>query len=397
MCRIAIVLLISLAYAIHCHQISDEGRQLTPATANMGSNRECTALSSEEWFTSERVMLQHVSMDNKKIHALVEGSSSMLDMQGFASADPVSDVSASITQHLEADQEILSSTRTASVLADVPASIRQLATELFNETQSEFILSKAVVQKAQLNGKTFTLHAYSGDDALQRLPDEFAGNVYNVNSLLSENGSNPVIDIGANLGSFSIAAYGVNPKLRILALEPMPITYLFLRWNLEANGVPILTESEFYSGRTGVLAMNSGATADGRAINLQYDPAKSENAVTSASGAGSNIPPGAVMTGHEVGKTAPSLNVAKFCQDMGISALTFFKIDCEGCEHEVVPTVLDLLNSSKHVAGEVHPCLETHACFYPQEVVSSTVNYLCEFGHCCIPPGATISEACSSP
>mmetsp|Transcript_12321 Transcript_12321/g.23049 ORF Transcript_12321/g.23049 Transcript_12321/m.23049 type:complete len:371 (+) Transcript_12321:130-1242(+) len=370
MCRIAVVVLTSLAYAIHGHQTSQEEESIG----------ECAVLSSEERFRSERVMLQHVQKDKKKVQALVERNAILLDMQEHASADPQPDASAALP------------------LVDVPASIVQLATELFNETQSKEVLSKAVVKKARLNGKTFTLHAYSGDDALQRLPDEFAGDVYGVSRLLSESGSDPVIDIGANLGSFSIAAYNLNPKLRILALEPMPVTYLFLRWNLEANGVPVLTENEFYYGWTpGVLAMNSGATADGRTINLQYDPAKSENAVTSASGAGSNIPPGAVMTGHEVGKTALSVNVAKWCQDMGVSALTFFKIDCEGCEHEVVPTVLELLKDSKHVAGEVHPCLETHACFYPPEVVSSTVNFLCDVGHCCTPPGATTSQACSSP
>ena len=73
-----------------------------------------------------------------------------------------------------------------------------------------------------------------------------------------------IVDVGCNLGDFSIAAWQHNPDLHILCLEPMPVTYLYLRWNLHANGVALLTPAKFGApGQPGgVLALQAAATAD---------------------------------------------------------------------------------------------------------------------------------------
>eukprot|EP00928_Gymnodinium_smaydae_P066131 TRINITY_DN49190_c0_g1_i1.p1 TRINITY_DN49190_c0_g1~~TRINITY_DN49190_c0_g1_i1.p1 ORF type:complete len:314 (+),score=40.50 TRINITY_DN49190_c0_g1_i1:26-967(+) len=285
-----------------------------------------------------------------------------------------------------------------------PRSIEQLATELFGESRGKDILSKAIHSTTKVNGKSVTLFAYGGDDAVYRLPAEFASNVYGVNSLKDETGEYPLMDVGANLGTFSLAAHAVNPKLKIIALEPMPITYLFLRWNLEANGVPSLTREQFYqkynkssSQSGGVLALNAGATADARDIDIMYDPRKSENAVTSASAFEGKIPQHSdVSTGHEIKQTIKSLDVAKYLSELGVKRLAFFKIDCEGCEHEVAPTLSGVLKNSRRVGGEIHPCMQGMSCVYPAEVVSRTRDLFCKIGGCCTPQGATGSATCTS-
>ena len=48
----------------------------------------------------------------------------------------------------------------------------------------------------------------------------------------------------------------------------MPVTFVFLTWNLLANRVPLLTPAAFGSQRAqgGVLALNAAVTADGRDV-----------------------------------------------------------------------------------------------------------------------------------
>tara|TARA_B110001452_G_C15188608_1_gene412754 strand:+ start:698 stop:979 length:282 start_codon:yes stop_codon:yes gene_type:complete len=70
-----------------------------------------------------------------------------------------------------------------------------------------------------------------------------------------------VIDIGANLGDFSIAASKIFPSSLVIAIEPNPITYFFLLWNLHLNGVRPKTtfslEATPGQSSTGVMALHA--------------------------------------------------------------------------------------------------------------------------------------------
>lgn len=44
-----------------------------------------------------------------------------------------------------------------------------------------------------------------------------------------------MVDVGANLGDQSIAAHLWDPGLQVLAIEPVPLTFLFLLLNLHLN------------------------------------------------------------------------------------------------------------------------------------------------------------------
>ena len=65
------------------------------------------------------------------------------------------------------------------------------------------------------------------------------------------------IDIGANLGTYSIALALANPDAVGLALEPNPVTFAFLQRNLEANGV-----------RQRVRPVHAGVSEDGRPLSM---------------------------------------------------------------------------------------------------------------------------------
>jgi len=282
--------------------------------------------------------------------------------------------------------------------ASIPADVKQLADKWWG-AKSDGVLSRIVEKDVYFHERTVKLHAIAGDDALSHVASEvFQRDVYGLyHSLASLDGKDPIVDVGANIGTFSIAAYLANPKMRILAVEPMPITYLCLMLNLKANGIPILTKEQFAHGtQGGVYAVPMGATADGRLIDIMYDPMLSKNAITNASTATRIVPQHTdVTTGNELRARIGSLNIARSLREMGIEKLSFFKIDCEGCEHEVVPTLGMVLQNSKYVASEVHPCLPGISCNYPPSAVSKTRTILCNV-HCCTHQGARGSQTCNS-
>jgi hypothetical protein len=101
-----------------------------------------------------------------------------------------------------------------------------------------------------------------------------------------------IVDIGANLGSFAVLSHIMNPTATIVSLEPNPLTYIFQRWNLILNCVPLLQEISSADGHRnqGVMSILSAATLDGRDVTVEYNVYKSENAITSASSQNGQLP-----------------------------------------------------------------------------------------------------------
>ena len=124
----------------------------------------------------------------------------------------------------------------------------------------------------------------------------------------------------------------------ILAVEPMPVTFVYLRWNLLANQIPLLAPEDFRSSRRtprgGVLPINAGATSDGRDISIEYSPSFSGFGTTSASAFDYKIPN---FIGIHAGVarrdlerlTRRSLNVTGWLHAHDIDRLAFLKMDCE--------------------------------------------------------------------
>ena len=141
-----------------------------------------------------------------------------------------------------------------------------------------------------------------------------------------------------------------NPRLHILCVEPMPVTYVFLRWNLLANSVPRLTEEAFgrpaQGGVGGVLALQSAVTADGRPVTVDYSPVMSGFGVTSASAQSGTIGSfrlPVTRAGHAAATTRAtvgSLELEAYLQARGVRRLRMLKMDCEGCEFTLARDVM---------------------------------------------------------
>lgn len=240
---------------------------------------------------------------------------------------------------------------------EVPPSVRALGVSLFGTQKLGALLR-------QSRANTFTwAHGNVTLYALQRDHTEFCtGLSYDFRGGIAPGAT--VLDIGGNIGDTAIQMNALNPRANIIALEPVPISFFFLRWNLEANRVPLLQRSDFEGAadgeshpRGGVLPLHAGATADGRNISLNVNTRFTKNARA--------VEPGRAdqsafhSTTWEIPKLLDTFRIRE--------RLPLLKIDCEGCEAEVLPALQSsgAIERVDRIVGEVHaPAAKTRVPSY---------------------------------
>ena len=86
-----------------------------------------------------------------------------------------------------------------------------------------------------------------------------------------------IVDVGGNIGDTALMAClrpGFSDSgIQVLSLEPVPLQYFYLRWNLWKNGVKILELDSWGSSPgsnrpAGVVALNAGLSSDGKPFEM---------------------------------------------------------------------------------------------------------------------------------
>ena len=182
------------------------------------------------------------------------------------------------------------------------------------------------------------------------------------------------VDVGANLGLLSIAMALANPSASGVAYEPNPIVYAFLRHNIEANGL---------AGR--VRAVNAGISSDGRQLvmprcvvaqrtgsqmastqwvngrtsQLCFSPACHRKALDTAQCMKEDprvVPVPSVTLSSALEAGVAMRGGAMLSTRASRAGLNLLKVDCEGCEHEIMDRIRDARESGAvlRVTGECH-------------------------------------------
>ena len=140
-----------------------------------------------------------------------------------------------------------------------------------------------------------------------------------------------------------------------------------LRWNLIANNVPLLEHH-----RCGVRALNLAASRDGRNITMLLGY-RAMNAVVEG---GTRPPEAGRIRRYEVGSTTleglldrhvslPAVHASEdtpaisVVEDSTAPIVQLLKLDCEGCESEVVAELQErpaLVSRIVAITGELHGC-----------------------------------------
>jgi len=245
----------------------------------------------------------------------------------------------------------------------LPPALHDLGVKTFG---SEEALLKAVTESTVQNigfaGIPMAMHFAAGDDAVVRLGlGVEAGNEYGLETLLSlresEHAMLNMVDIGGNYGAVTIAMYKKFPgMLRAVMVEASPVTYFFMRWNMMSNGVDYLTKEEFQQDphRPGVVAlMGAVADEDGKDLTMCLQPGSSMNAYSADASKemhGVDCDCSVATCAKVPGVGAATLLDGYF----GKAPISLLKMDCEGCEVEVLPVLARKSDRIKRFVGELH-------------------------------------------
>ena len=216
-----------------------------------------------------------------------------------------------------------------------------------------------------------------------------------------------MLDLGANLGIITVAAHAFNqldnnltwprkrPAHRCLqgvALEPVPLTFALLRRNLRLNSIAELSIEQLRHNTSacGVLPLNLATTHDRRAVRMvlgsrSMSAHEAGGVLADAVTGGGAQGPASLRSRPRQMRPVQSLTLrealALFDADdhrgggprkkAGVSAavplVQLVKLDCEGCEHDVVRELSDDAADGGHrlasrvltIAGELHGCAST--------------------------------------
>lgn len=144
-----------------------------------------------------------------------------------------------------------------------------------------------------------------------------------------------VVDIGAGIGEFAISVAKEHPGCRVYAVEPSPASFGLLQENLRLNMVDNVMAFQVAVGsKSGKMLLATMGEA------VQYTTTR------------------CATVGGTTAIEVQSLSLDELFRLNGIERCDFLKMDCEGCEFEV------LLNSDPMVLERInHICLEYHDGF----------------------------------
>ena len=142
-----------------------------------------------------------------------------------------------------------------------------------------------------------------------------------------------VVDVGANIGAFSVLAATAAPLARVYSYEPSADTCELLTSNLELNGLAsrVVVHQRALAGRPGPVTL--------------YAPEPSALRSTRVGRAG----PGHPTT------TVAAVTLAQAFADNALDRCDFLKMDCEGAEYEILAACpADLFTRIDRIALEFH-------------------------------------------
>jgi FkbM family methyltransferase len=175
------------------------------------------------------------------------------------------------------------------------------------------------------------LHGGSRDSPAFLFLEVFANGCYR--RMLPRTISGVAIDIGANIGAFTLDMAWRHPSLTMHAYEPDPETCDQLRENIAANGLAgrVRIWNEAIAGTAGTLRL---WRSDGSIAASAY----------------------AVETARGTAVDVPAVTLATAIERAG-GRITLLKMDCEGAEAEILEAGGPVLDALDWIVAEYHTAL----------------------------------------
>lgn len=144
-----------------------------------------------------------------------------------------------------------------------------------------------------------------------------------------------VVDVGANIGTFTVLAGKTFPRAKVIAFEPALQTFKLLRSNLELNKIE------------NVVCVRAAISNHSGSTSFWSYP---------ASGLGS------LFSSREGGRpeSVQMLTLRQVFSRYHITTCDLLKLDCEGAEYDILSTDKQVLKQVKNVVLEYHDELTDH-------------------------------------
>lgn len=176
-----------------------------------------------------------------------------------------------------------------------------------------------MIRTVTINGKEWHFSDHGNARSVELIANELNQDCYGI-SRFTFKGDEMVVDIGANVGMFSIPLAVEHPDVHFMLFEPFPQTYPHLIDNLAryelSNAVPF----------------SLAVTADDREIHMQCNLADMTGGATAC-----------LKNQALPGSTAckvPAVSIHRIFR-MVQEHRILMKIDCEGMEHEILHAMTD--------------------------------------------------------
>ncbi|MBI4993003.1 MAG: FkbM family methyltransferase [Candidatus Magasanikbacteria bacterium] len=161
--------------------------------------------------------------------------------------------------------------------------------------------------------------AYRDDSDLSVIDEFFVDKMYKSVECLISNSQFPILDIGAHIGVFSIYSKIINPKSKIIAIEPGPDNFALLKQNISANDL-----SDIKIQQTAIIGTEEKTTTLYLSKNSHnHSTIKPSNNLTIQQFNNSTI-------------TVPATSLEKLIKQNKIKKIGLLKMDIEGAEFDIV-------------------------------------------------------------
>jgi len=160
-----------------------------------------------------------------------------------------------------------------------------------------------------------------------------------------------VVDLGANIGLYSVLLALMHPQIKIIAYEASPLNALIATENVRLNGLDHR-----------VAIKNQAITGDGRdvAMSICMDHDRL------------NRIGGTCRGGRMINMTVPSTTFERALEDGSLTQIALLKLDCEGCECDVLPHIHAV--HIRHAVGECHHWISTQCMNDCKRTLEASTN-----------------------
>ncbi|MFZ2190540.1 MAG: FkbM family methyltransferase [Candidatus Magasanikiibacteriota bacterium] len=177
---------------------------------------------------------------------------------------------------------------------------------------------------------------YRDDSDLSVIDEIFVDKMYRSTENIILDNKNCILDIGAHIGLFSIYASVLNPKVKIIALEPEPSNFALMKENLKLNHCKnvVVKQTALIASEESEVTLQLSKNSHNHIVPLLncyiVDPANKEIEVSAT-------------------------NLEKMILKNKLDKIGLLKMDIEGAEFEIFENVEDgILNIVENIAVEYH-------------------------------------------